>query len=272
MIVGLGLMGGSLAATCRKKFPKSEIVGISRDKKAVSFAKKKKWINSGGSNSVLFLRDVDLVILCTPIDVIPQFLKQIDEHIDRTVIVTDVGSVKESIQKKVNRMRLKHVQFVGAHPMVGSHVRGIASADPLLYEKGLTFIIQNKNISIKNQAFVKKFWQKISSKVISTSAEKHDQIVANTSHLPHMIASCLIQTLPNSLMQQVSSGFKDSTRIAAGHESIWLPIFLENKNAVSVAIRAFQKELKSFEGLLRTENSDKLKEYLQRSRQKREKI
>ena len=152
VIVGLGLIGGSLAAACRKKFPRAEIIGITRNKSALNKAKKRGWIDEGfqkldhafvGARLTRLYRTrgrvapsgamndaPTFVILCTPVDTFKNYLRRLDPIAPAGTVVTDAGSVKGFLVRWAGRRKWKRIQFVGAHPMAGSHERGIDAADP----------------------------------------------------------------------------------------------------------------------------------------------
>lgn len=252
-VVGLGLMGGSLAAACRKKFPQSRIIGISRDPGALRIAKQKKWIHEGFKDLKAGAANADFIILGTPVDTLKPLLLQIDRAAKPGTIATDVGSVKGELVRWASRTRFKNIQFVGAHPMTGSHERGIAVAQPDLYDHGFTFVIRARGVSDAAFQTVKKFWKKISPKIAVVTAEEHDQITGEISHLPHLAAVCLaLMPSPKSL-KHAGPGFLDATRIAQGHPSIWIPIFRANRRAVLQALGRYEKHLRDFRKALETE-------------------
>lgn len=250
-IIGLGLMGGSLAAACRKKFPGSRVIGISRDPQALRISKKKKWIHDGFVNLKEGVAQADLIIICTPVDTLKSMVLKVDAAAKKGAVVTDVGSVKGEIVSWASCRRFKNIQFVGAHPMTGSHERGIAVARPDLYERGFTFVIRSRGISSQAFAAVKAFWKKLSPRVVETTAEEHDQITGEISHLPHLSAVCLALTPADKSFRHAGPGFSDATRIAQGHPSIWVPIFMTNRRAVMAALSRFEAHLRMFRKALK---------------------
>lgn len=249
VVVGLGLMGGSLAAALRKKFPKTKVVGVARRAAVIAFARKKKWIEAGGSSLKDMLRGADLVVLCLPVDLLPKALNKIEKEAEASVLVTDVGSVKAPLERFVAKKKWKRVRFVGAHPMVGSHEKGIRAARSNLYDQGLTVITPSHD----QAAFraVKAFWEKVSRKVVCLDAKEHDRRVALVSHLPHLLSVCLLGAVGFDKARDISStGFRDMTRLAKGDPSIWAPIFIQNREAVLEAIELFQSNLMQFRSSL----------------------
>jgi prephenate dehydrogenase len=245
-IIGLGLMGGSLAAACRKKFPDSRVIGISRDAKALRVAKQKKWIHEGTKHLNEGVAGADFIIVCTPVDTLKPMLQKISRAAKKGALVTDVGSVKGEVARAAASLHSKRIQFVGAHPMTGSHERGISVARPDLYDHGFTFVIRGRGVSPAAFKAVKNFWKKISPKVADVTAEEHDRITGEISHLPHLAAVCLALTPQSKSFQHAGPGFSDATRIAQGHPSIWAPIFRANRRAILNALSRYEKNLRDF--------------------------
>ncbi len=253
-IVGLGLMGGSLAAACRKKFPQARILGISRSRKALLSAKKKKWIHEASQDLGLGVREADLVVLGTPVDTFPRLLLSLERLARRGTVVTDLGSVKGSIVRWAERRNFKNIRFVGSHPMVGSHERGIEAAKPALYERGLVFLVRTKKTDRAAFRLVQSFWAKIAALTFTLGPEDHDRIVSQISHLPHLAAACLILSAKREFLRFASSGFFDTTRIAQGDASIWVPIFESNQKSILASLAAFEKRLREFKKALRAQD------------------
>lgn len=261
-------MGGSLAAAIRKKFPKAHIVGVARRRTTLDFARRKKWIHEGFLDLRPAVQDADLVVICTPIDLTQNILKQIDQYASRKVLVTDVGSVKTPICKFAEKRKWKHVRFVGAHPMVGSHEQGIEAARSDLYDLGLTIITAAQNQNGFTE--VKKFWSKIGKKTLVIDSVKHDLWVAEISHLPHLLATCLMLTASRTSLQIASSGFRDMTRLAEGPSSVWQPILSENKKAALRALQSFKSNLKQLEASLKSSKPQKIASFLSQAARQRQ--
>ncbi len=255
-IVGLGLMGGSLAAVCRKKFPKAKITGISRDTKALKLALSKKWVHEATSDFRRGVSQADLVILCTPVSTFESLLKQIERFAKPGVLVSDVGSVKKKITAWAEQRTWKKLTFVGAHPMMGSHQRGIEAAHAHLYDRGYIFITSSSKIPKHAFESVKSFWKKINSHVIEITAKDHDRIAAQVSHLPHFVATALVLAVEPKSLAFASGGFMDTTRVAQGNGALWFSIFQANQKAVIEAVNRFEHALKALKQGLRRPSAD----------------
>lgn len=244
-------MGGSLAAACRKKFPSARILGVSRNRAALRQALQKKWIHAAVTLSEA-AQQSDFFVLCTPVNTFQKMLSELDRSTQPGTVVTDVGSVKGNIGTR----RFRNITFVGAHPMAGSHARGIQAARPDLYEQGFTFVMKNSNKRVKN------FWKKISPRVIEVRAGEHDKIVGQISHLPHAVATALTLSPDASSLRHAASGFCDTTRIAQGDASIWLPIFMENRHAVLRAMKTFEKNFSKLKHAIERKDTARLNKLL----------
>jgi prephenate dehydrogenase len=271
-IIGLGLMGGSLAAACRKKFPKARIIGISRSREALALAIKKKWVHEATSDVRAGALDADLVVLCTPVDTFLPYLKTIDKVCAKDALVMDVGSVKASVLWEVNAHKWKRLSFVGCHPMVGSHRRGIQAVDPSLYQGGLVLLTPDRKTCASSYKMAKKFWACFLSKIVELTPEMHDRLVGEVSHLPHAIAACLMHLVSAPALKIASTGFRDTTRIAAAASSIWAPIFTSNRKVMLGVLNRFGRKLQTFKAILRAGNSKKLARFLDQAQQKRQSI
>lgn len=271
-IVGLGLMGGSLAGACRKAFPHLRITGISRDAKALKLALKRGWIHAAASTIEEADSSADLWVLCTPVDTLKKMITRIDAAAKQGALVTDVGSVKGDVQRWADARKFKSIRFVGAHPLAGSHERGMEAARADLYRKGLTFVIRGNQSKRDSAAFsaVKQFWNKVTPKVFEVSAAEHDAITAEISHLPHLAAFCLSLTPGQKSLTFAGTGFLDTTRVAQGHPSVWGPIFLANRRAVTAALTGFEARLRDFKKALKKSPSALEKFIAQASRRRRQ--
>lgn len=271
-VIGLGLIGGSLAAVCRRKFPKARIVGISRNRRALAKAKKKKWIHEGTTDLRRGLASADLVIVCTPVDTLKDFLQRIDRSTSPGTIVTDTGSVKGFLVRWADRQRWQNIHFVGAHPMAGSHEQGIDHADPHLFDHALTFVVPPNQGGLSSQSAVRSvtsFWKKISHRIVVISSEEHDRLTAQVSHLPHLLTALLVISSSSKALDFAASGFLDTTRIVEGGPSLWVPIFLENRKELHRLLENFVKGLVQIKKILKNRDRKRLKLLLTQAQRRR---
>jgi prephenate dehydrogenase len=156
--------------------------------------------------------------------------------------------------------------------MVGSHLRGVEAAVPDLYDKGFVFLIREPRIHAAAFREAKKFWRRIMPRVIEMNSRQHDSIVGEISHLPHAAAACLVLAAGNKSFPLTASGFKDSTRIAQGDPSIWVPIFRMNRREILRAVAVFEKKMRAFQKALRSKDEKSLRQILASAALKRTRI
>jgi prephenate dehydrogenase len=253
-IVGVGLLGGSLGLALKRKKIALSVVGLGRNKFRLNRAMEKKAIDEFylPPNWKHGLRDVDVVIICTPVRDIVPFVKKIVPWLPAGSIITDVGSTKHSIVTQVDiflQKQHKPVYFVGSHPMAGSEQTGIGYAHPDLFKQAVCLITPSKYTAQPAIRKINRMWQMVGSRVIFLSPADHDRYVAAISHLPHIVAASLVNTVAtlnkkdNLLIHLAAGGFKDTTRIASSSPEIWRDICLENKKSIIEVLNIFEKKL-----------------------------
>lgn len=272
LITGLGLMGASLALALRKHYPRVRLAALSRNTKALAMARKKGWIDEGSPRIEDLIEGVTLAVLCTPVDVEASQLELLDRAAQGPILVTDVGSVKGELEAFIKKRRFKHLTVVPAHPMVGSHEQGASAARSGLYEGGLAFVIRRKGIPAAALKDVCLFWSSLQMRVSVMDARRHDAIVAQISHLPHAAAACLMHAVDTAVLPFAASGFRDTTRVAAAHPSVWEPIFMANAGPVDKALASFEKEIRIIRKMIRSKDSKALRRRLMFSSRRRQEI
>lgn len=269
-IIGVGLIGGSLGMAIKKKGLAREVIGIVRRKKTIIEAIKRGAIDKG-TRDLTAIKEADLIILATPVNTIINLLPKVTRLAKKGAIISDVGSTKEEIFKKVNNLfKKKSIDFVGTHPLAGIEKKGIIFAKSELFQGTLCILTCLKNTKPRTIKKLKRLWQKIGTRVIFLDPQEHDLILAFVSHLPHIAAFSLINTIPKEYFNFASTGLKDTTRIAASDPLIWRDICLTNRDALLKAIKEFQKTLEKFKYLIRKKNSKGLKDILEKAKLKRD--
>jgi len=248
------------------------IVGITRNRAALAFAKKEKWIHEGTRDVLSGAAGADVVVLCTPVGTYLPILRKIDRVCRKGALVMDVGSVKASVAAEVNRTKWKNLSFVGCHPMAGSHDRGITAAAPSLYDQGLILLVKDTKTCPCSLKQARQFWGRFSSRIAVLSPGLHDQLVGQVSHLPHAVAVCLVHAIAGPSLKFASTGFRDTTRIAASDSSIWQPIFRANRKVLLASLRQFEKSLAQFRKNLQAKDPKALIRFLDEARKKREAV
>jgi len=273
VIVGLGFIGGSLAGACQKAFPRAEIVGVSRTAASLQKARRQGWIDKGYPNLAQAFEAKGarplLVILCTPVDTLRDLLLQLDQVAWPGTVVTDTGSVKGFLVRWAESRTWRRIHFVGAHPMAGSHERGIDHAAPHLFDHALTFITPGRRGPQSTLRLTTNFWKKLSGRVVLVSPEEHDRFAAQVSHLPHLLAALLVVSTPPKALGFAASGFLDATRIAKGEPSLWVPIFLENRKELHPWLENFSEDFERVKRIIRKGDRERLKRILTQAQRRR---
>lgn len=268
VIVGVGLIGGSLALAIKKKRLAKEVLGTSRHKKNLLIAKNKGAIDRG-SQDIGIVRGADLVILSVPVNAIMDLAPLIAKHISADCIVCDVGSTKQQIVTKLDKI---FPNYVGTHPLAGSEKRGILNSKVNIFKGSLCILTPTKNTNKDALLKVKKLWRSLGVRVVSLSSRAHDKIISFVSHLPHIVAFSLVNSVSKKYLGFASTGFKDTTRIAASDSELWLDIFFSNKKNLTGAIESFQRELARIKAAIERGDSETLNKILKQAKTKREKL
>jgi len=237
-IIGLGLIGGSLALSLKKFNSGFNITGYDNIPEALSIALYRNIIDRAADNYEDAVKEADLVIIATPVRLIVEVANQIKDKLKKGAILTDVGSAKVNIVEKMNEILPPDVIFIGGHPMAGSENEGVLSARQDLFINAFYVLTPTDSTRTEELALLHSLFTKIGAKVITISPGEHDKIVSLISHLPHIISTNLVALVDdrqkelNNLFKLCAGGFRDMTRIAASNPKMWLDISFENKNEI----------------------------------------
>ncbi len=268
VIIGTGLIGGSLGLALKKKHLVSQITGLSRHQRNVKLARKSGAIDKI-SVSLDIVKDADLIILATPVDTIIDIAFKISNKIKKGCIVIDVGSTKEAIVSKISRVI---PSFLGCHPLAGSEKKGVVNLQADIFNKSICVITPTSKTSKNILRKVSLLWRRLGAKVVVLSPKEHDHILAFTSHLPHAVAFSLMGTIPIKFLSLSSGGLRDSTRISASDANLWSEIFLSNRKNLLSCLSTFQANLAVLKLALARKNSKLLTNILLAAKKKREKL
>lgn len=236
LIVGLGLIGGSLAIDIKNLKLAQKLYAMDTNEKSI-----KKAIDLGIIDEE-FRKDVeyDFAIFCNPISSLENTANTLKQYLNNAII-TDVASVKVYVERILKNTFGK--RFVGSHPIAGSHKSGFGNATKGLFCNNLVVICPHRLSQKEYIEKIESFWQKIGAKTIIMNAETHDEIFAITSHLPHLVAFSLSSLLDDNYKNFVGQGFLDTTRIGASQPELWSDIFLYNKENILKAVKQFTNNL-----------------------------
>jgi len=272
-IIGVGLIGGSLGLAIKKRQLAHLVVGIGRRNSSIRAAKRCGAIDVGTKDLKKGVSDADLVIIATPVCSIPGIFKTITGNLKKGALLTDVGSTKAQVVEAIERHLPEGISFVGSHPLAGSEKRGVTFADGNLFKGTILIMTRAKKTKAHSIKTLTRFWKSLGVARISIkSPEEHDRIVAEISHLPHLVATALINSVSNKSIKFASTGFKDTTRIAAGDPEIWKDICVTNKRQILKSLDRYERSLSRLKALIKKAKAERLRREFAKSKRIREKL
>jgi prephenate dehydrogenase len=247
-IVGPGLIGGSIGLAALARGVAQEVVGIGRNPTSLREALRRKAITHESLDIASGASDADLVIVCTPVDEIPRGVEQAAAVAAPRALISDAGSTKGGIVKKVAAARAagawrSTARFLGGHPLAGSDKRGVEFASGDLFSGRVTVLTPLADTPPEDVAELRDFWTALGARVVEMSPEEHDQAVAVTSHLPHLLAAAIAGSTPERYVTLTAGGWLDTTRIAAADPGLWRQIFLANREHVLASLGRLERTL-----------------------------
>ncbi|MCD2255909.1 prephenate dehydrogenase [Agrilactobacillus fermenti] len=278
LINGLGLIGGSLAQAL-VKFTDHTVVGLDQNKDDLVLAKQSAVIDVVGESLAIEAPRADVIILATPVQVINQTLQQLATlPLKPGVIVTDTGSTKQTVLASAQGLQAKGITFIGGHPMAGSHKSGVQAANCDLFRSAFYLLVPAKEASITAVQTLQALLQVTNAKFLQVSPEKHDQLVALLSHVPHILAASLVnlasQDLRNDrgMLRLAAGGFRDMTRIASSDPEMWVDILDTNGPKILNLLYDYEKGLHQLEQLITTQDRAAIFDFFRQAKITREKI
>lgn len=256
-IIGVGLIGGSFALSLKKLGFRGKIAGIGRNEENLIRAKEIKAIDSYSTEPAEGVKDADLILLSTPVGQFVEIIKRVRGHLKKGAIVTDVGSVKAEVVKQLDHLMPEGVSFVGGHPIAGKECSGVDSASPNLFDNTRCVITPGEHTDRKALDKILNLWKTMGSETVIMSPEEHDSIFAAVSHLPHVVAYVLINTIMDfndNILIHGGRGLRDMTRIALSPSKLWRDICRYNKENIMKTLERFLFSVEEVKNLI--ENSD----------------
>jgi len=260
VIVGVGLIGGSLGLAIRRSYSETRVIGVS-SRTTIASALEMGIITEGYGYEELetAVQDADLIILCTPIHLIQGQITLLASILKENVLLTDVGSTKRAITRHAVSVLPEGVYFIGGHPMTGSENRGVDAADPFLFQNAIFVLCPTKGVPEKIINTFSGFLEGIGASVLIMDADLHDRIASAVSHLPQILAVTLVEMVKQldsngaPYLRLAAGGFRDMTRIASSHFEMWDDIFRTNDDAVKKAVDSFINHLKNIRDRIGTQ-------------------
>lgn len=275
-IVGVGLLGGSIGLALKRRGLAAEVAGYVRRQASIVECERAGATDYATTDLLAAVSNADLVILCTPLAQMKELTKQMLPALKRGAIVTDVGSVKNSVVREVcGSIRKAGGHFIGSHPMAGSEKTGVSAARSDLFQNAVCVVTPTKNSNRVALRKVEAFWKAIGSRVLRMEANLHDELVSRSSHLPHLAAAVLANLvlnpkLPREQAKLCATGFRDTTRVASGSPEMWRDIALANRKNLGRTLKQFIRDLQSIQDALDKSDASVLAEFFQQAKQRRD--
>lgn len=281
VIIGVGLIGGSLGMIIRRRGLADQVVGVGRRVENLKTAVALGAIDRYVADPQEAVRGAELVVLATPVDTYERHLQEWAPCLNAGAIVSDVGSVKGTLVERAELAMPSGVHFVGAHPIAGKEKTGVAAGSEQLFRGARCILTPTKRTDPTALARVRQLWEEAGSVVLTMDPHDHDQILGAVSHLPHVAAFALVNTLADLRDQQVPSldlaghsggGLRDTTRIAASSPEMWRDIFMWNRDNVVSYIDRYTRVLEELKHLIKTGDAAGIEKSLERAKGEREKL
>ena len=261
-IIGVGLIGGSLAKAIKENNLAKVVFGFGRDLNRLEAAQKANVIDQFSTNLKDAINNSDIVIIATPVGSFQEILSEIKPFLTSKIVISDVGSTKTNIASIVSQTLGDYSNyFIPAHPIAGKEKSGFEASESNLFNNRKVIITPLETSSPDSINLIQKMWEGTGADVDFMSPESHDELLGMTSHLPHMLAFSLVNYLISknpSASIYAAGGFKDFSRIASGDAVMWRDICIQNKDQIIDHIRGYQKTLNSLVDAIENENSDEL--------------
>jgi len=277
-IIGVGLIGGSLARVLKAKDLAVRITGAGRSRATLEQALKIGVIDRMGNGSAQSVEDADLVVLASPVGTFGKIVSEIGPHLKPGAILTDVGSVKGALIKKIESSILPGSHYVPAHPIAGREKSGVTESTETLFQGRRCILTPTARTDQKALEAVRDMWTAAGAEVTVMDADLHDKVFAAVSHLPHVAAFAMmcavaeLNTGTEDYIQFSGAGFRDFTRIAASSPEMWKDICLMNRDNLVQMIDRYLVSLNKFKREISSQDEKRLEKHLKESSDARKRL
>lgn len=276
-IVGLGLIGGSIAKSLKKNKVCEKIIVYDNNKEILHKAKNEKIIDNIAIEINSSFSNCDIIFICTPVEYIVSVIIKLREFVKKECIITDVGSTKQKIENEILE-KVKNINYIGGHPMAGLEKSGYEYCSAILLENAFYLLSTNRYTKTSSINRIKSIIKKMKAIPIVLEAKVHDNITSNISHVPHILAASLVNMVKKNdnadqLMRVLAAGgFRDISRIASSSPKIWEDICLSNKEEILSTINDFKEEILKFERVIENDDNEKLNSLFSSAKKYRDSI
>lgn len=274
-VIGVGLIGGSFAKALRQHGVVREVVGYGRNEANLQLGVELGVIDRYALNIADAVKDADVIVLASPLGAMRQVLDDLAPHIKPNAIVTDVGSAKQCVADDARAALATTTHFVPGHPIAGREKSGVTAVDEKLFVEKRVILTPLPENDAESVQLVKKLWQQCGADVVEMAIDHHDKVLAATSHLPHILAYSLVDTLSRLQEQQeifayAAGGFRDFTRIASSDPVMWRDICLANKDGILHVLDYFAADLLALREAIEQGDGGEMERIFDHSKQTRD--
>ncbi len=275
-VIGVGLIGGSLARALKAADACDEVVGWGRNAAQLEKAKALGVIDRAETDLAAAVEDADIVVIGVPVGAMEAVLSALKPHLGAQVVVTDVGSTKGSVTDAArNVFGIVPPRFIPGHPIAGTERSGVEASQAELFQQRRVILTPDEDSDPDAVKTVRDMWQQAGAEVSEMSVAHHDEVLAATSHLPHMLAFTLVDTLArledhDDIFRYAAGGFRDFTRIASSNPQMWHDICLNNRDALLKMVRRFDEELQCLAQAIENGDSEALLAVFERAKAARD--
>ncbi len=275
-VIGVGLIGGSLALALKKSACVKQVTGLGRSIENLQKAKELGIIDQYETDYAKAISQADMVFVAVPVSAMADVFKKIQPCLNKQAIVTDGGSAKQAvIDVATEALGTKINQFIPGHPIAGTEQSGAEAAFGSLYTDRRVILTPIKENSVEDIKKVRDMWKKTGAEVDEMEAHHHDLVLAGTSHLPHVLAFALVDCLNNvddvdEIFKYAAGGFRDFTRIASSDPVMWRDICVNNSEAILAMMQNYQQEIDNLKKAIENSNSDELLEIFSNAKKARD--
>jgi prephenate dehydrogenase len=277
-VIGVGLIGGSLARALRQKGEVTEVVGSGRNEENLRAAVRLGVVDRYDTDPARAVAGADLVVVAVPLGAIEPVLRAIAPHLAPDAVVTDVGSAKGSVVADVERIYgLIPPNFVPGHPIAGTEKSGVEASFATLFQRRRVILTPLAETAAAAHRLVKRMWELTGAEVVDMGVRHHDAVLAATSHLPHMLAYTLVDTLARlddraEIFRYAAGGFRDFTRIASSDPTMWRDICVANREQLLEMIALFGADLARLAEAIRADDRAAILATFQRAKRARDNL
>ena len=275
-LIGVGLLGGSLGLAIKKHRLADRVDGYVRRPASVAECERVGAVDQATTELASAVCGADFLVLCTPLAQMRGLTERMLPHLKPEAIVTDVGSVKESLVRELEPiLRSAAVHFVGSHPMAGAETMGVSHARGDLFQDAVCAVTPSRGTPSGAVKKVEEFWRLVGAKPIRLTPELHDELVSRSSHLPHVVAAELANYVLSPIHSKeqamlCANGFRDTTRIASGSPEMWRDIALANRQHLARVLGVFIEDLEEFRHALDTADEKAVAEFFEKAKERRD--